>query len=268
MERERTGWAVERAQLKARISAAERRTAQAESKLRAAQMHITALECLLQEEKAQGQAASAVDGDSQPGIAADAPAPPTVAEVVSATRDTRERSRALLRRCLEELDALAAPCLADDPLPQLAASPADARPASATLPTEQPPPHKLNGIIESDSADRAAGADERLSLVSSQMPIRAEAAEQQSQSLPTKRPLKSVALRRRRLSQMQHASPPAASSPAPAPATGRPSSADEKRPPAALFGEREMSWSQDMGDGVRRLAVDEVDAARRSGVPA
>ncbi|KAJ2716547.1 1,2-dihydroxy-3-keto-5-methylthiopentene dioxygenase [Coemansia spiralis] len=258
MEHERTAWDVERAQLKARISASERRAAQLETKWRGAQTHIATLELVLRE--AQGKAGG-VDRDSQ-STASDAQSAehsvaPTVAEVVRATRDTRERSRELLRRCLEEVEALVAPCPAVGPSPVLPqVSPASARPAQAVQPTEQTPPHKLNGIIESDAAD-GASPGERLSLVSAQMPIRSEAMageQQASLSLPTKRPIKSVA-RRRRLSHPQQL----------AAGSGRPSSAGEKRAPG-LYGE--LAWSQDMGDGVRRLAVDEVDTVRRSSVPA
>ncbi|KAJ1801026.1 tRNA A64-2'-O-ribosylphosphate transferase [Coemansia sp. RSA 2399] len=123
-EQERASWDVERIKFKARISAMEKRIAHLSALYGASQKHITILEAVLkrdaetmsrkgkprpveplllssekeEKEKEEEMEEHLTNGNS--GTSA------TVANLVEATASTRERSKQLLSRCLQEIDVL------------------------------------------------------------------------------------------------------------------------------------------------------------------
>ncbi|KAJ2160624.1 1,2-dihydroxy-3-keto-5-methylthiopentene dioxygenase [Coemansia sp. RSA 552] len=139
MEQERAQWAVERIRLKAQVSAQERRIAQLSALYGATQRQMEVLEAALRQvRQPRGGEPEPSDSESEAS---------QVSEVVAVTRETRGRSRALLARCVDEIEAL----LGNE-------SASNGR--------------RLSGIIESEPPALAADAGSSLSLVSSQvMPV-------------------------------------------------------------------------------------------------
>ncbi|KAJ2514466.1 1,2-dihydroxy-3-keto-5-methylthiopentene dioxygenase, partial [Coemansia sp. RSA 1939] len=126
-EQERTSWDVERVRFKAKVSALEKRIEHLSAVHSASRKHIDVLEALLRgsgkskegaKASARSEAADAAvetaetNGDSS-GVLV------TVEDLVEATARTRERSRQLLSRCLNEIEVLISspPATAEPTLP-------------------------------------------------------------------------------------------------------------------------------------------------------
>ncbi|KAJ2860216.1 1,2-dihydroxy-3-keto-5-methylthiopentene dioxygenase, partial [Coemansia erecta] len=108
-EQERASWDVERIKFKARISAMEKRIAHLSALYAASQKHITMLEAVL---KRDAEGMSSRRGNPKPAAPlasehlTNGGASATVADLVGVTASTRERSKQLLSRCLQEIDVL------------------------------------------------------------------------------------------------------------------------------------------------------------------
>ncbi|KAJ2778297.1 Striatin-4, partial [Coemansia javaensis] len=270
VEAERAAWAVERLQLKARLSAAEKRSAQLAAQYVAAERHIAALEAVLRTTTTTSgppaatttaAAAAAAAAESPPEAASPAaPAqPPTAADIVEVTRATRARSRDLLRQCLAEIACLT------DPLAAAGHSP----PPPPALDSDSPP---ATAVIESAAADPPGAGGGTV-----------EAAVEAAERPPDHRSIKGASSRRRRPSH--HASEPGpelgprsasadslmpnpdppmpVSMPMPVPmpvpkAMPSPDPFVARAPPPK---DADATWSQDAAaEGLRRLAVDAPDA--------
>ncbi|KAJ2812417.1 1,2-dihydroxy-3-keto-5-methylthiopentene dioxygenase [Coemansia furcata] len=158
-EQERAEWDVERIRLKAKLSAAEKRIEQLGSLYRVSQKHITALEHLLSEARsgnAPGDESTLSSSNSRPSEGE-----VTIEQMVSVTKNTRQRSRELLGRCLGEIEILlgnsSAPCISPAPSPSIAenlrmsANSSTLAQGVTLLKREQPPPAVPNGVIESEA---------------------------------------------------------------------------------------------------------------------
>ncbi|KAJ2402015.1 1,2-dihydroxy-3-keto-5-methylthiopentene dioxygenase [Coemansia sp. RSA 2559] len=108
-EQERASWDVERIKFKARISAMEKRIAHLSALYAASQKHIAMLEAVL---KRDAEGMSGRKGKPKPAAPlasehlTNGGASATVANLVEVTASTRERSKQLLSRCLQEIDVL------------------------------------------------------------------------------------------------------------------------------------------------------------------
>ncbi|KAJ1774131.1 1,2-dihydroxy-3-keto-5-methylthiopentene dioxygenase [Coemansia sp. RSA 1843] len=109
-EQERASWDVERIKFKAKISAMEKRIAHLSALYGASQKHITILESVLKRDQntsmeVRGDKLKSIEPSLDPLVNGDS-STITVASLVEATASTRERSRQLLSRCLQEIDVL------------------------------------------------------------------------------------------------------------------------------------------------------------------
>ncbi|KAJ2740155.1 hypothetical protein H4S06_006186, partial [Coemansia sp. BCRC 34490] len=98
-EQERTSWDVERIRFKAKVSALEKRIEHLSAVHSASRKHIEVLEALLRGSGKGKQGAQAPARNEAAGAAV-----VTVEDLVEATARTRERSRQLLSRCLNEIE--------------------------------------------------------------------------------------------------------------------------------------------------------------------
>ncbi|KAJ2078457.1 tRNA A64-2'-O-ribosylphosphate transferase [Coemansia sp. RSA 988] len=150
IEIERREWEVERIRLKSTISASEKRISQLSTICSSSQKHIAVLETLLREARGKGSRIEQNPNDKEPIS--------NVMEVVETTTDTRERTRVLLERCADEIDAL----LGNNDGLERAGLRRSISSLNATQQSQRQPPHqslpspRLNGVIESDTAHLAA----------------------------------------------------------------------------------------------------------------
>ncbi|KAJ2840806.1 1,2-dihydroxy-3-keto-5-methylthiopentene dioxygenase [Coemansia sp. 'formosensis'] len=158
-EQERAEWDVERIRLKAKLSAAEKRIEQLGSLYRVSQKHITALEHLLSEAKAGNtvgeESTFSSSSNSRPNEGE-----VTIEQMVSVTKNTRQRSRELLGRCLGEIEILlgnsSAPRISPAPSPSIAenlrmSANSSTLAQGVTLLKREQPPTVPNGVIESEA---------------------------------------------------------------------------------------------------------------------
>ncbi|KAJ2449916.1 tRNA A64-2'-O-ribosylphosphate transferase [Coemansia sp. RSA 2336] len=195
VEVERMEWQVERIRLKAKISASEKRISQLSALYTVSQRQISMLESMIKQQS-----------ESPPPPEPLEKAQVDVQGIVKVTKGTRDRSRKLLERCLEEIEALAngqkveaintAPSLNVQGPNDLGHNRSSASLSAATKPMEKP---KLNGIIESHDASAAAADESSLSLASAQLPAAAKDTESDGEeSQPERRPIRKISERRRR----------------------------------------------------------------------
>ncbi|KAJ2803701.1 1,2-dihydroxy-3-keto-5-methylthiopentene dioxygenase [Coemansia guatemalensis] len=154
--------------------------------------HIAVLEALLREARGKSSG-SRIDRSKETSAGEQRPCSgeepvSDVTEVVEVTSDTRERSRVLLARCADEIDALLGSNDAELERSGLrrSISSLNATQQSQRQPPQQPlPSPRLNGVIESDTAypaatTAAAGAASRdsLNMVSAQVRAATQSTEQ------------------------------------------------------------------------------------------
>ncbi|PIA17178.1 WD40 repeat-like protein [Coemansia reversa NRRL 1564] len=178
LEIERTEWQVERIRLKTKISVAEKRISQLSTLYNSSQKHIAVLEALLREVHNKGND-SQIEKTKETNGNQRSPREETITEVVDVTNDTRERSRVLLARCADEIDALLGN---NDTELEHGGLRRSISSLNATQPSQRQPPQqqplvsqKLNGVIESDTAHplttvgKTTASRESLNMVSAQV---------------------------------------------------------------------------------------------------
>ncbi|KAJ1739517.1 tRNA A64-2'-O-ribosylphosphate transferase [Coemansia sp. RSA 1086] len=197
VEVERMEWQVERIRLKAKISASEKRISQLSALYTVSQRQISMLESMIKQHSESPQPTESLKKANE-GV--------DVQGIVKVTKGTRDRSRKLLERCLEEIEALAngqkveaintAPSLNVQGPTELGHNRSSASLSAATKPMEKP---KVNGIIESHDASVAAADESSLSLASAQLPAATGDIESDDEgSQPERRPIRKISERRRR----------------------------------------------------------------------
>ncbi|KAI9479644.1 WD40-repeat-containing domain protein, partial [Coemansia mojavensis] len=164
VEVERMEWQVERIRLKAKISASEKRISQLSALYTVSQRQISMLESMIKQHSESPQPTESLKKANE-GV--------DVQGIVKVTKGTRDRSRKLLERCLEEIEALANGQKVE---------------AINTAPS-----------LNSHDASVAAADESSLSLASAQLPAATGDIESDDEgSQPERRPIRKISERRRR----------------------------------------------------------------------